>query len=221
MEQRDNPQSRINIREIINKFKPKIDEAENIVTKGRLSPADTTKYRRIRREIAKTLYKRDEEARIDPLTGALSRGELRKKIEEEAARQRRQNHKSSIMFLDFNDLKIINDTRGHAVGDQVLKRGVEILRTMGRETDFVGRWGGDEFVVLLPEADGEGAKAYWNRANEFFQKEKIDLSAGIAELDPTDINFSIVKADEAMYEAKRASKIAGVNTVVVHSQPVS
>lgn len=159
-----------------------------------------------------------EEARIDPLTGTLSRSEFMRKVAEEAVRMKRHGKKSTLIFWDLNDLKIINDSLGHAAGDKRLVSFTTIVRESSRETDSLGRFGGDEFVSLLPEAGADGAMIHWNRVNSILQEKEISVSAGIAEIDPNDPEFSIAKADEAMYEAKRASKIARVNTIVIHQE---
>lgn len=205
-------QSKEGFGDIRRKYAPKRQEAGDLLQQGGYTP-DTSEFQKTRAKVARAFYVRDEEARIDSLTGALSRAEFRKRLEEEAAGQRRFGHKSSLMFLDLNFLKTINDTRGHSAGDQVLKRVAEILRKTSREIDFVGRYGGDEFVVLLPKADEKGAEIYWDRANLLFQRENIRISAGVAEIDAYDIDSSIAKADERMYEAKKDSKNKGINVL--------
>ncbi len=216
MEQRETPQqSRTGIRETIKKFKPKIDEAGDVLTSHGLPP-DTPKFIQIRRGVAKTLYKRDEKVIIDPLTGALSRAEFMRKLNDETVRMRRHGKPSTLVFWDLNDLKKINDTLGHAAGDAKLVEFATILQKDGRGVDSLGRLGGDEFLSLLPETNAEGAMVLWNRVNTIFRERGINVSAGIAEIDLNDPQFSITKADEAMYKAKGASKITSVNAVVTH-----
>lgn len=203
-------------------YAPRRETAGKILGESGLDPK-SLEYKRARKYFARELLRRDIEARTDQLTGAFSRAEFMRRLEEETLRQKRHGHKSSLIFLDVNDLKLINDKdiegSHHATGDELLRKVVRVLQEEGRRTDSVGRYGGDEFVVLLPESDLEGVKAYWDRTNKAFQQNGIKISAGATEIDPEDPQFSLKNADGFMYEAKRVSKITGENMLVMQKQP--
>lgn len=204
-------------------YDPRREIAEKLLDESGLDPK-SSEYKKARAKFARELLRRDTEARTDELTGAFSRAEFMRRLEEETLRQKRHGHKSSLVFLDVNDLKVVNDkdVEGghHAAGDEILRKVVRFLQERGRKTDSVGRYGGDEFVVLLPESDLDGVSVYWKRINEDFQKNGIKISAGAAEIDLNDPLFSLKTADELMYEAKRVSKITGENMLIMQKQPV-
>ena len=157
-------------------------------------------------------------ARRDALTGLLNRYSLEEKIKKELQRLNRTAGKASMIFLDIDDFKLINDAHGHSFGDQVLLQLADLLREHTRKTDVVGRFGGEEFVVLLAEADQETASDTVQRLLARFRDSAIGpteirktFSAGIVETprDGTDYATLVARADAAMYTAKRAGK-AGV-----------
>jgi two-component system, cell cycle response regulator len=94
-----------------------------------------------------------QDTETDSLTGLFNRRAFLKKIEEEAMRTKRSQKPFSILFSDIDFFKKINDTYGHAAGDDVLKKISTLLNTEKREVDQVARWGGEEFLILLPETD--------------------------------------------------------------------
>jgi diguanylate cyclase (GGDEF)-like protein len=129
-----------------------------------------------------------------------------------------QRHKTifSLAIIDINDFKIINDTYGHSVGDFVLKKIAEILRIVLRETDIITRYGGDEFVIILPETKEESAQLTINRIKEKIHGQifRVDdtnielsftLSAGIATYDDTFTSevHMFWNADNRLYEDKK------------------
>jgi diguanylate cyclase (GGDEF)-like protein len=154
-------------------------------------------------------------ARTDALTGIPNRRYAEEVIEGECARAERQKRKLSVAMVDVDGLKGVNDGYGHDAGDEVLIRLAQIARWSCRRGDTVGRYGGDEFVFVLPEA---GLRAAWRFSERFrsrVEKEKIRLSGrktvgvsvslGVAEYQkgdsetPTEL---IERADSALYEAK-------------------
>lgn len=90
---------------------------------------------------------------IDSLTGLFNRRAFEKKIEEEFERAKRYHHPLSLLIVDIDNFKTINDTYGHHTGDNVLKKIAEALREKTRRSDFTSRYGGEEFVLILPETD--------------------------------------------------------------------
>lgn len=141
----------------------------------------------------------------DELTGAYTRKFFAKRFEEEKHRHERQEKCFSIAFLDLDYFKEINDTHGHLFGDEVLKEFVEIIKANLRNYDEVFRYGGDEFLILFPEATGEEAYKIVERIRKSAKKKKfaISFSAGISmmkdELSMTDL---MKAADASLYIAK-------------------
>ena len=105
-------------------------------------------------------------AQTDPLTQVLNRRALTDRLVSELDRARRYGHAVAVLMLDLDHFKAINDTRGHLVGDGVLKDTAEILRSAVRSADFVARYGGEEFVIVLPETSLEGAVTFAERLRE-------------------------------------------------------
>lgn len=172
------------------------------------------------REIARLeteLETASELVRHDPLTGALNRKGLDEMIARELARMQRRNSRLSIALLDVDDFKKLNDTFGHTTGDEALKHLARVIRENIRPQDSSGRYGGEEFLILLPDTgldDGVSALRRLQRelTRRFFlhdnQKLLITFSAGVAEVPPgeQDVQQVIDRADKAMYRAKKAGK---------------
>lgn len=108
------------------------------------------------------------EATIDPLTGALTRREFMKSFENAIGLARRHGYPIAFCICDIDNFKTVNDTHGHALGDAVLKRFVDVLRSVLRDTDIAGRFGGDEFCAVLPYSAEEGAMTAFERVREQF-----------------------------------------------------
>ena len=150
-------------------------------------------------------------ARYDPLTGAANRMLLEDRITQAVTRARRSGRGAAVLLIDLDGFKMVNDTRGHAAGDQVLKALADRMTAAVRESDTVARLGGDEFVVLLEDMDGpEDAIAVADKlvaeAREPFLLATgglcwISASIGIAYCpkDGSDVNSLLRHADEAMY----------------------
>ncbi len=167
-------------------------------------------------------------ARRDPLTGLLNIRGFYESAPRELKRCRRHGHTFSTILFDIDDFKVINDTRGHPEGDELLRTIAEILKSELRETDTVARIGGDEFIVLLypstPESARMVAQRVVDRVHQAFQRHgwPAGLSAGVVTFSkcPDDIRTMIVMADETMYVAKMqgkhqiASKVYGVSPLL-------
>jgi two-component system, cell cycle response regulator len=152
----------------------------------------------------------------DPLTGLFNRSGFLNVLEIRMREAIRYGTPLALAMLDIDHFKIINDRHGHAVGDAVLKLFSEVLRRNVRGADVVCRWGGEEFLVLLPQQDEVGAVASaenLRRALEvtsFAPVEALSASFGVAEyLAGDDLQGWIARADQALY----AAKAAGRNTV--------
>jgi len=162
-----------------------------------------------------------ELVREDQLTGSLNRRGLDDVFERETARSDRRGTPLCIAMLDLDDFKRLNDTYGHQAGDAALKHLVKIVKETLRSMDVIARFGGEEFLILLPETTVEAASATMTRlqrelTRHFFlhdnEKVLITFSAGVALRLPNEDQGELVKrADRAMYQAKQTGK----NRVVI------
>lgn len=154
-------------------------------------------------------------AQLDGLTKLYNQNTIVKKLEEEFSRAKRYNLSLSCMMIDLDSFKKINDQFGHQKGNQVLKLAAHLIKSSLREVDFVGRYGGDEFLIVLPETPAEKAMIVANRIKQIFTEGKnnkniiklIRLSIGIGafNLEETKtVKEFIVKTDQAMYKAKKS-----------------
>ncbi|MFT3734310.1 MAG: diguanylate cyclase [Rhodocyclaceae bacterium] len=171
------------------------------------------------REIARLedeLQQASEMVRHDPLTGALNRKGLEEMMAREMARQQRRKSRLCVALLDVDNFKTLNDTYGHSTGDDALKHLAQVIRETLRPQDSCGRYGGEEFVILLPDTKPDDAQVAITRlqrelTKRFFLHENkkilITFSAGVTELlAGEEAQTSIDRADKAMYRAKRAGK---------------
>lgn len=154
----------------------------------------------------------------DQLTGAFTRRGFIERINQEVERFRRYRRPASLAVIDIDHFKGINDTHGHPAGDAVLREVAGLLRGQKRPSDVLGRIGGEEFAMLMPETSADGALAAAERlresiaATEFGSKTGLHLrvtaSFGIAALDPaiTDAESWFAAADVPLYAAKRGGR---------------
>jgi diguanylate cyclase (GGDEF)-like protein len=156
-------------------------------------------------------------AATDPLTGLANRRGCEKGIAREISRAQREHRPLSCILLDIDRFKQVNDTLGHHAGDQVLRELSSLLRRSVRAYDIVARWGGEEFLLVLPGADRTMARILAERIRVGIQQlpvsniGSITVSAGAAEFDSDyDFDSTLRVADRRLYEAKAA----GRNTVV-------
>ncbi len=162
-------------------------------------------------------------ATTDPLTGAFNRRYFFELAEQEFDRSQRHSRGISIILFDVDHLKAINDTHGHIVGDQLLKTIAERFNSHLRQMDIFGRFGGDEFVILLPETNINQARQAAERLHKivtsdpvetFRGKIPIQISIGVSSLENSDdMEKLLIKTDQALYEAKES----GRDQVVVFS----
>ena len=155
-------------------------------------------------------------AEVDSLTGLQNQGVFHDVLAREVARSRRYGRRLSLIVLDLDDFKRINDRIGHLAGDAVLAEVAARLRTVVRSTDIACRVGGDEFAVILPEStrgDADHLAARIERAvssDPIAKSGTLKISAGVAELSSDDTSSDFFnRADEDLYRAKAASKRAG------------
>jgi diguanylate cyclase (GGDEF)-like protein len=157
----------------------------------------------------------ERQALVDGLTGLANRRAASDALHAEAARAERLETPLSVVLADLDGFKDVNDVYGHAVGDEVLRVFAEVLRETLRESDVAGRWGGEEFLLLLPGADEEGAAQLADRVRRALAARNIpgvpDLrvtaSFGVAGYaGETNTEQLVAAADSALYRAKRAGK---------------
>lgn len=160
------------------------------------------------------------ENRLDPLTEVSNRRHLDEQLDAEHAAAVKYGHPLSILFLDLDDFKAVNDRHGHDVGDAVLTHAAELLKSTVRDDDIVGRYGGEEFLVLLPGTDQDGASVLADRLIAAFNSHPVELMAGalhvqtasigVASLDHLGNDTSratlVRAADMALYLAKAEGK---------------
>lgn len=168
-------------------------------------------------------------ATLDALTGFYNRRQLEERIKQEIASSRRQKTPLCAIMIDIDFFKKVNDTYGHAAGDLVLRTVSKVIRSQLREYDIAGRYGGEEFVILLPFTKIEEAKMVAERLRKSVENKAIDISkinhdasekeihvtisSGIYQLKADDQEQNLVKnADKALYEAKNS----GRNKVVIY-----
>ncbi len=158
-----------------------------------------------------------ELVQTDQMTGALNRRGMNEVFAREAARSDRHAHPLSLAILDLDDFKAINDTYGHAFGDRALIHLVSTAKETLRPSDAIVRFGGEEFVILLPDADTEEAMLVIRRLQNNLVKHCLvtddeqllpfTFSAGVASRSFSENqNALISRADNALYQAKRAGK---------------
>lgn len=165
-------------------------------------------------ELESALREAGEHASHDPLTGALNRRGLQEAFTRESARAQRTGEPLAVILLDLDDFKNINDQYGHAIGDATLIHLTKVIAETLRPTDICCRWGGDEFVVLMPGADREVAKRALARVqsiivtlSDITTPVSLTFSAGVVlSQDRESLEQLLLRADRAIYRAKASGK---------------
>ncbi len=161
-------------------------------------------------------------SRTDGLTGLLNRKTWETELMEELNRFLRHRHKASLVMFDIDHFKKINDGCGHPAGDEVIRQTARVLKNNLRNIDIAGRYGGEEFAVILLDTNARGAFTVAERVREAVEKNTVEyedskvqytISLGIAELTPAiaDRTHWIDCADKALYQAKKSGRN---NTVI-------
>jgi diguanylate cyclase (GGDEF)-like protein len=167
------------------------------------------------KEIEVTNAKLKETSFRDDVTGLYNRRFFSLRLEEEMSRFKRFNHPVSLVVLDLDGFKNVNDEFGHAVGDETLRDVGQILMKHSRGINVVSRYGGDEFAVLLVETSKSGARLYADRIRQvvatfpYSHGKRVTASFGVASLPDDEASTSeelFRAADGALYAAKRAGK---------------
>jgi diguanylate cyclase (GGDEF)-like protein len=159
-------------------------------------------------------------ARTDAVTGIPNRRYLEEVLKAESARSSRYREPISVVMADLDYFKLINDQYGHLIGDEALRFVSQVARECSRTSDFVGRWGGDEFLFILPQTSADAAFVFADR----FRRElaakpfrmatgehmlRIPISAGVADAWPPPAANSetlVSRADQALYDAKQSGR---------------
>jgi len=149
----------------------------------------------------------------DSLTAVYNRQYFNKLMNEEIERSKRNSQVFSVMMIDIDKFKVINDTYGHLLGDQVLIGIVKVLKEITRVYDIIGRFGGDEFMIFLPETNHNEALTIGNRIISFFNQNKLKIlddeikvaiSMGVSVFDGNQKYDQLINnADQAMYHSKK------------------
>lgn len=200
--------------------------AQDHVTKPISAPLLCAKIRalaersRMQRELRHKLRSALENAAHDALTGMFNRRYFERRLREECAHARRHARAFSVVLVDLDHFKLVNDTYGHDDGDRVLLHVAELLQESLREDDIACRYGGEEFVLLLRNTGRAEARVVANRLRQAVAARGISLgekdeqrhvtfSAGVASADDTngfDAQDVVSRADAALYRAKRAGR---------------
>ena len=174
---------------------------------------DVTQTRRVEAQLRASEERLRELASRDALTGLFNRRFMQQRFCDEIDRARRSARPFSVAMLDLDHFKGINDRHGHQTGDEVLRAFADDISKRVRKTDCVGRWGGEEFVLLLPETPRSAALGVVEEVREHIGRERdalprFTVSAGVAEFpaDGAELLPLIAAADARLYEAKHAGR---------------
>lgn len=182
-------------------------------------PVNGFEFRETLHECARELKERqglESAARIDPLTGLANRRELMSRFVAEKARSERSGLPMSIAIADIDHFKQVNDTFGHLAGDQVLKHIAALFSSLLRASDLCGRWGGEEFLLLLPDTGQDDAVLVAGKLRRAVGGQMIEwdglpirvtISIGVAMLLPgMTVDECVSQADKALYRAKTGGR---------------
>ncbi len=169
----------------------------------------------VRKEKDRQMTRLIEELQVlsirDPLTGLSNRRDFAHAFADELARISRKEASLSLIFLDLDHFKRVNDSHGHHVGDEVLKATAAHLRSCCRPYDTAARWGGEEFIILLPDTDEQEATVFAERVRISLQEGisptilfPVTISIGVAQYRPGEpLEPLVERADQALYLAKQ------------------
>lgn len=189
-----------------------VNSGKRLQTRMKISSEDL-------KQLQQELEKSQQEAQTDALTSLINRRGLEKRLELERIRARQNNSSFSIIMVDIDHFKRVNDTYGHLVGDSLLKTIAQLLKTHLRRNDIAARYGGEEFLILLVETDIDGAMAVgekirkalsvkeWKIKDTGKSMGKITVSMGVALYRLNEPEKDLIKrADDALYMAKEKGR---------------
>ncbi len=184
-----------------------------LTTEVSAAQEETASYAKgLEKQIAERTQQLRELALTDELTGVSNKRAFSEHAKRELAASQRANRELSLLYIDINDFKLLNDTLGHQVGDDLLVSVAKHLKAASRESDIVCRLGGDEFCILLPDAPANAALSIAERFAEHMYEEAsspVGASVGVATTGP--IHFCTIEelmneADQSMYKVKQKNK---------------
>ncbi|HPE69995.1 MAG TPA: diguanylate cyclase [Thermotogota bacterium] len=189
------------------------DESYPLKEIRELTDALQERISRETKDLAATFDELERMATKDRLTGLLNRYKIDHVLQSEVSRSTRYNTTFSVVFCDIDGFKEINDTHGHIAGDEVLQELGVLFRQSIRETDFPGRWGGDEFLLLLPETVFQDAMEIAEKMRKrisnyrFSGINQVTVSFGVTSFMAGDSEKSLLqRADDALYRSKAEGK---------------
>ncbi len=152
-------------------------------------------------------------ATIDSLTGLFNRSKIEQVLTIEVLRARRYKHPLSVIIADIDHFKNVNDTFGHNTGDQVLAGIASIMKSNIREVDTLGRWGGEEFLIVCPETTADGARKLADTLRKKIERHSFrevgikTISMGVAQIEGEEWDEDLIRrADKNLYRAKRGGR---------------
>lgn len=173
----------------------------------------TDELEKLNKELQEKIKEVEHNATYDYLTNVYNRRMFEKMFEIEVNRKKRYKHPLSIILIDIDNFKIFNDKYGHKVGDEVLVNLSKLLQKTTRESDTIARWGGEEFVIVLPNST---QKETYQKAEDIrksiensslCESSKVTCSFGVVEHIETDkLNTTFIKVDKALYNAKNSGR---------------
>jgi len=213
--------------ELVNRRKDgSLYQEEMTITPVKNAAGDITHFIAIKLDITERKTAEEQIRRLaltDPLTGLANYRRLLEALKSEITRCNRTARSFALLLLDLDGLKTINDAHGHQAGSRALSRVANILRTHCRSMDTIARYGGDEFVIVLPETGGEAARQVAQRiskgSRDDSEKPPISVSVGIA-LFPHDgrtLDELLAAADRALYREKRSSQRPSTSESASHA----
>jgi diguanylate cyclase (GGDEF)-like protein len=156
------------------------------------------------------------QATLDPLTGLFNRRALFRQLKTELARAKRQDQRLSVLLFDLDHFKHINDVYGHPVGDEVLRHVASLLRQQVREEDIIGRYGGEEFIIIALDSDANAATVMAERIRHAVHQSPLPMasgelplstSVGVTQWEPDEDEENLMaRVDCALYEAKDSGR---------------
>jgi len=167
----------------------------------------------------------------DSLTKTLNRRRFLEVAERELALAARHQYPTTVVLMDFDNFKVVNDRYGHHVGDEVLIRSIEVMQSVIRQSDVLGRFGGEEFILLLPHTSAGGALALADRLREAVAGNPVKLSADdelwvtisagclTCETSQSSLAAMVQKADELLYQSKANGRDRCTAETISHQMP--